>query len=150
MESERELRQTDQEPPADQETAVKERGGQEEGEEDGGRELTAERDERLQRQQPGTERVDDQSLEPLFPDEELARDRTRWDEIQARFVDEPRTAVEQADSLVSELLERVTAELTEGRSRLEGQWARGEEVLTEDLRLALRRYRSFFNRLLAA
>jgi hypothetical protein len=144
MESERELRQSDQEPPADQETAVDERGGQQKGEADGGRELRAERDE------PGAEGADDEPLEPLFPNEELARARARWDEIQASFVDEPRTAVEQADSLVSELLERVTAELTEGRSRLEGQWDRGEEVSTEDLRLALRRYRSFFNRLLAA
>jgi hypothetical protein len=76
--------------------------------------------------------------------------RSRWEEIQAGFVDRPRESVEQADALVEELLQRLTAGFTQQRSRLEAQWEGGEEVSTEQLRVALTRYRSFFNRLLAA
>jgi glutathione S-transferase len=94
--------------------------------------------------------AEDESLEPLFPEEDLAGHRARWQEIQAGFVDEPRQAVEQADALVADLLERVNAGFADARSRLEEQWGRGEEASTEDLRVALTRYRSFFNRLLAA
>ncbi|HEU4354117.1 MAG TPA: hypothetical protein VFT27_00870 [Actinomycetota bacterium] len=67
-----------------------------------------------------------------------------------RFVDEPRSAVEDADQLVTEVIEQLQASFTTERGRLEGQWQQGDEVSTEDLRLALRRYRSFFDRLLAA
>jgi hypothetical protein len=86
----------------------------------------------------------------LFGDDELTGFRGRWDEIQAGFVDEPRQAVEQADALVSDLVERITAGFSEARSGLESQWSQGEEASTEDLRVALTRYRAFFNRLLAA
>jgi hypothetical protein len=86
---------------------------------------------------------------PLFLGEEAASLRTEWDAIQTGFVDEPRQAVERADGLVA----RVTKRLAEGfageRGRLEEQWTRGGDVSTEDLRLALRRYRSFFDRLLS-
>jgi hypothetical protein len=94
--------------------------------------------------------AEDESLEPLLPEEDLVGHRARWQEIQAGFVDEPRQAVEQADALVADLLERVNAGFADARSRLEEQWGRGEEASTEDLRVALTRYRSFFNRLLAA
>lgn len=74
--------------------------------------------------------------------------RIRWDAIQGGFVDEPRHAVEQADSLVSEAIKRLAEMFAEERAKLEGQWDRKEDVSTEDLRLALRRYRTFFGRLL--
>ena len=76
--------------------------------------------------------------------------RGRWQEIQASFVDEPRTSVEQADALVADLMQRLAAGFSDERQRLEGQWDRGDDVSTEDLRVALTRYRSFFDRLLAA
>jgi hypothetical protein len=92
--------------------------------------------------------VDEDGREPLFAGEELADFRSRWDAVQAGFVDEPRTAVESADALVSDLVERLTAGFSDARSRLEDSWEQGEEGSTEELRLALKRYRSFFNRLL--
>jgi hypothetical protein len=73
-----------------------------------------------------------------------------WQEIQSRFVDEPRTAVEDADALVAEVMQRLAETFSEERERLERDWHAGDEVSTEDLRLALQRYRSFFERLLAA
>ena len=76
--------------------------------------------------------------------------RSRWDDIQAVFVDDPADCVHKADTLVAEVVEQVTAGFSEVRSRLEAQWARGEQASTEDLRLALQRYREFFQRLLAA
>jgi hypothetical protein len=86
---------------------------------------------------------------PLFPDSELGDLRARWDHIQAGFVDEPRKAVEQADSLVAATMKRLAEVFAEERSKLEAQWDRGDKVSTEDLRLALQRYRSFFHRLLS-
>jgi hypothetical protein len=71
-----------------------------------------------------------------------------WDRIQAGFVDEPRRAVEQADALVAQVIQRLATSFSEERSQLESQWSRGDEVDTEDLRMSLRRYRSFFNLLL--
>jgi hypothetical protein len=75
--------------------------------------------------------------------------QTRWDDIQAGFVDEPRKAVQDADSLVAQTMKRLAEMFASERANLEGQWDRGDEVSTEDLRQALRRYRSFFARLLA-
>jgi hypothetical protein len=83
-----------------------------------------------------------------FADDELAGLRARWDNVQAGFVDDPRECVHQADGLVSDAVEQLTSGFTEVRSRLEEQWARGEDASTEDLRLALKRYREFFERLL--
>jgi hypothetical protein len=74
----------------------------------------------------------------------------RWEEIQIRFVDDPRRAVEDADQLVALVMQRLADGFAEERERLEGQWGRGEDVGTEDLRVALQRYRSFFRRLLSA
>jgi hypothetical protein len=79
--------------------------------------------------------------------EESEHFRTRWNEIQGKFVDEPRSAVQQADALVSEVIEKITQMFANEHSSLEGQWNQGNDVTTEDLRLALQRYRSFFNRL---
>lgn len=75
---------------------------------------------------------------------------TRWREIQAEFVDEPRAAVQDADALVTELMERLSRALASELDQLESRWASGEQVSTEDLRQGLQRYRSFFERLLAA
>jgi len=86
---------------------------------------------------------------PLFSPEEAKEFRARWDAIQGGFVDEPRRAVEQADSLVAGAMKRLAEMFADERAKLEGQWDRGDSVSTEDLRLALRRYRSFFGRLLA-
>jgi hypothetical protein len=73
---------------------------------------------------------------------------TRWTEIQTTFVDEPRTAVEQADTLVAEVIRELARVFAEERDRLEGAWSRGTDVSTEDLRQALQRYRDFFHLLL--
>lgn len=75
--------------------------------------------------------------------------RSRWDDIQAVFVDDPADCVQKADALVAEVVDQLTTAFSEARSRLEAQWARGEQASTEDLRLALQRYREFFQRLLA-
>jgi hypothetical protein len=72
----------------------------------------------------------------------------RWTDIQTGFVDEPRRAVEQADALVAEVIKRLANSFAEERIKLEGQWGRGDDVSTENLRVSLRRYRSFFDRLL--
>jgi hypothetical protein len=85
----------------------------------------------------------------LFADDHLAGLRARWDNVQAGFVDDPRECVQKADSLVSDVVEQLTSGFTQARSRLEEQWGRGEEASTEDLRVALKRYRAFFERLLA-
>jgi hypothetical protein len=91
----------------------------------------------------------DDKATPLFSAEQAKEFRGRWDAIQGGFVDEPRRAVEQADSLVAGTMQRLAEIFAEERARLEGQWDRKESVSTEDLRLELRRYRSFFGRLLS-
>jgi len=87
------------------------------------------------------------SLTSLLDREESEHLRSRWNEIQGKFVDEPRSAVQQADTLVSEVIEKITQMFANEHSSLEGQWNQGSDVSTEDLRKALQRYRSFFNRL---
>ena len=91
------------------------------------------------------ERNDDRAL---FDDDELQSFRGRWEQVQNSFVDEPRETVQKADDLVSDLVERLTNGFAEARSGLEEQWKKGEEASTEDLRVALTRYRTFFQRLL--
>ncbi len=85
----------------------------------------------------------------LFASDEAESLRSRWDGIQARFVDEPRDAVEKADALVGDVMQRLSDGFGAERSRLEREWDRGDRVSTEDLRVALKRYRSFFDRLLS-
>ena len=87
---------------------------------------------------------------PLFDDDELGTFRSRWDEVQARFVDDPRGTVKEADALVNDVMQRLTQTFTDERSSLESQWTEGKDASTEDLRVAMQRYRSFFARLLAA
>lgn len=88
-------------------------------------------------------------LSPLFSDETERELRTQWHEIQTGFVDEPRRAVEQADELVARLMQQLAQSFADQRNDLERQWDQAEKISTEDLRLALRRYRSFFERLLS-
>ena len=90
-----------------------------------------------------------QEVAPLFPQEELVDLRKRWQEVQVTCVDEPRRAVEQADGLVASAMKRLAEVFAEERASLETQWDRGDNVSTEDLRIALQRYRSFFHRLLS-
>ena len=85
----------------------------------------------------------------LFADGELSGLRSRWTDVQSAFVDDPRDCVQKADGLVADVVDKLSAGFSEARSRLEEQWDRGEEVSTEDLRIALKRYREFFERLLA-
>ncbi len=86
----------------------------------------------------------------LLPEAQGAEFQGRWEAIQTTFVDDPRDAVEKADALVAEVMQRLADGFAHERERLEGQWSRGEDVSTEDLRMVLQRYRSFFRRLLAA
>ena len=102
-----------------------------------------------QEQEQEQEHESDERRQALFADDELEDFRSRWDAVQVGFVDEPRASVEKADALVSDLVNRITAGFDESRSGLEDQWSKGEEASTEDLRVALTRYRAFFQRLLA-
>jgi hypothetical protein len=85
----------------------------------------------------------------LFEDGEISRLRSRWTDIQSGFVDEPRRAVKEADGLVVDLTTRLTEMFAAERAALERQWDSNNEVTTEDLRVALKRYHAFFDRLLA-
>jgi hypothetical protein len=84
----------------------------------------------------------------LFDRDRSTELHRRWSEIQARFVDDPREAVKAADTLVDEVIRDLTALFADERAGLESHWDRNEKISTEDLRVALRRYRSFFERLL--
>jgi hypothetical protein len=95
-----------------------------------------------------TETVDEAGS--LLPDDEESDFRARWEQIQTRFVDDPRQAVEDADALVAGVMQRIADGFAQARDGLEGQWSRGEDVGTEELRVALQRYRAFFRRLLSA
>jgi hypothetical protein len=107
----------------------------------------------------GPKLVKDQELEtaraavvsepmPLFTESEMGDFRAQWSKVQTGFVDEPRRTVEDADKLVAAVMQRLAEGFANERSGLEKQWDRGDNVSTEDLRVALQRYRSFFDRLL--
>jgi len=86
---------------------------------------------------------------PLFAQNDTQDFRSRWEKIQIGFVDEPRSAVEQADELVASAIKRLAEVFAAERQKLEAEWDKTDNVSTEDLRIALRRYRSFFDRLLS-
>jgi len=86
---------------------------------------------------------------PLFAQGETEQFRSGWNDIQTGFVDEPRDAVQRADELVARCIKRLAEVFAEERTKMEHEWDRGDNVSTEDLRQALRRYRSFFDRLLS-
>jgi hypothetical protein len=116
--------------------------------EDYSRPVVADNSNDQQLRNPGSDGRDATDAVPLFPHDELEKMRGRWNGIQTAFVDEPRRAVEQADGLVASGMKRLAEVFAEERARLEAQWDRGDNVSTEELRLALQRYRSFFHRLL--
>ena len=102
-----------------------------------------------QNARPGPQIATSADTTPLFSGNELQQLQSRWDKIQTDFVDQPRNAVREADSLVSSAMQRLSEVFSTERSKLEQQWDRGDSVSTEDLRIALQRYRSFFRRVLA-
>lgn len=91
----------------------------------------------------------DERPAPLFSEEDAEGYRGRWREVQAGFVDDPRNAVQAADSMVAELMQKLAEGFADQRATLEQQWDRRGEPSTEELRITLRRYRSFFDRLLS-
>ncbi len=86
---------------------------------------------------------------PLLPPDFIQDLRARWDQVQTGFVDQPRSAVQQADELVAMTIRRLAEGFALERKSLEEQWGRGDDANTEDLRIALQKYRSFFHRLLS-
>jgi len=92
---------------------------------------------------------DGEELSPLLSAKEEEDFRSRWNTIQSGFVDEPRRAVEDADGLVAQIMQRLAQSFSDQKGNLEMQWDNSQQVSTEDLRMALRRYRSFFDRLLS-
>ncbi len=102
-----------------------------------------------QQDQIQTRGGDGGSLQPLLPTDRTQQFRARWDELQIKFVDDPRNSVAQADQLVAELMKDLASTFASEREDLENQWSKGGNISTEDLRIALRRYRSFFERFLA-
>ena len=107
-------------------------------------------DPRRERDVPDRPDRDVDAAGPLLPADEAGRFDDQWRSVQASFIDRPREAVEQADRLVADLMQRLATEFNETRVGLERQWERSDDVSTEDLRVAMTRYRSFFDRLLAA
>jgi hypothetical protein len=97
---------------------------------------------------PNNSTIGNTQVTPLFSEPEVNDFRSRWTNIQTAFVDEPRHAVEDADQLVASLMKKLAEGFANEREGLEHQWDRGGTVSTEDLRIALQRYRSFFDRLL--
>jgi hypothetical protein len=86
----------------------------------------------------------------LFDSADAQSFRERWDRVQSKFVDDPRAAVEEADSLVADVTDSLTSRFAQQKSTLEQQWSQGDDAQTEDLRMTLQRYRTLFERLLAA
>jgi hypothetical protein len=93
--------------------------------------------------------VEAQEVTQLFPEDRLRELKSKWNDIQTGFVDEPRSAVQRADSLVASTMQQLAEAFSRERSNLEQQWSRGDSISTEDLRVAFQRYRSFFQRILS-
>ena len=100
-------------------------------------------------EQPGNGDLRNDQSVPLFSNDSIQGFRSRWTALQTGFVDEPRRSVEQADELVAEVIKDLASTFSDERTKLERQWDQGDRVSTEDLRLVLRRYRSFFDRFLS-
>ena len=92
---------------------------------------------------------EDERLAPLFSADAAKEFRSRWDAVQSSFVDDPKQAVRKGDELVAQVMKSLTETFSNERSRLEGQRDQSDKASTENLRVALRRYRSFFERLLS-
>ena len=100
-------------------------------------------------EQTGRNNLKNDQSAPLFSNDSIHGFRSRWNALQTGFVDEPRRSVEQADELVAEVIKDLASTFSDERTKLERQWDQGDKVSTEDLRLVLRRYRSFFDRFLS-
>jgi hypothetical protein len=85
----------------------------------------------------------------LFERQDAEGFRGRWTDVQAAFVDDPRQAVQQADGLVADLMQMLATRFADEKAHLEADWSRGDEISTEDLRVAFQHYRAFFDRLLS-
>jgi hypothetical protein len=109
----------------------------------------AHRDDRERFARGAPRQGDGEELSPLLSADETGDFRSRWNTIQTGFVDEPRRAVEQADELVAQIMQRLAQSFSDQRTNLETQWEHSDKVSTEELRVAFRRYRSFFDRLLS-
>ena len=105
-------------------------------------------EEQVEENRGSTSSTSEEDFAPLFENNEAEQFRTKWLEIQSRFVDDPSVAVKDADDLVADVIKNITRTFSDKRLGLENQWKRGDKVSTEDLRVAMKRYRSFFNRLL--
>jgi hypothetical protein len=90
-----------------------------------------------------------EGLAPLFENTAADKFRTRWLAIQSRFVDDPKASVKDADDLVADVIQGITSSFADRRGTLEKNWNGGTDASTEDLRQALKQYRSFFDRLLS-
>lgn len=113
---------------------------------------TIDRDPSSERQEPAAgpgASTEWSSHEGLLPDDDLGSYQQRWDDVQVRFIDEPRQSVREADDLVGEITSRIAERFTTARQDLEQRWEGGNEPTTEELRQALQRYRDFFQRLVA-
>ena len=91
---------------------------------------------------------EDENFAPLFESDEAEQFRAQWLEIQSRFVDDPIASVKDADELVASIIKNITRNFADKRTSLETQWKSGDDVSTEDLRMTMKRYLSFFDRLL--
>lgn len=131
--------------PTDDELAYRDMSG---GVEPAGADM--DRDDRVETERTDTGRDTAGSAEitELFQPDDIDRFRAGWREVQTRFVDDPREAVEGADRLVADVLQSLNSRFTDRKHELEVRWQQGSEAQTEDLRQALRSYRSFFDRLL--
>jgi hypothetical protein len=103
----------------------------------------------MEERRDGATMAEERGSASLFEGNEAQDLRSRWETIQAGFVDEPRKSVQDADALVATVIQRLSDVFSKERGNLEREWDRGDDVSTEDLRMALRRYRSFFDRLLS-
>jgi hypothetical protein len=101
-----------------------------------------------QRSQSQVKAVTDAEIVPLFSQSDLTEFESQWSDLQIGFVDDPRRAVAEADKLVAAVTQRIADGFASERARLEKQWDRGQDVTTEEMRITMQRYRSFFGRLL--
>ena len=91
----------------------------------------------------------DDELAALFTPEIAAGFRSRWDAVQIGFVDDPGQAVRHADELVAEVMKSLADSFAQERARFESRMHESQTAATENMRVAVRRYRSFFERLLS-
>lgn len=98
---------------------------------------------------PGPGATTEWSGDGLLSSDDRGSYQQRWDDIQVRFIDEPRQCVREADDLVGEVTTRISDRFSSARQDMEQRWDGGNEPTTEELRQAVQRYRDFFQRLVA-